>query len=140
MDNTRSVYLGNPGRNPQCAAAHRSDRTVPGARRGRLCYNARAMMLTLHEVRHIARLARLRLTEEEERSYAGQLSAILDHVARLSEADTTSIPPTATVLPLRAPLRDDEPRPGRPTARMLANAPAAERDMFRIPPVFDDLT
>lgn len=96
------------------------------------------MALTLDEVRHIARLARLRLTEEEERSYAGQLSAILDHVARLAEADTTSVPPTATVLPLQAPLREDTPRPGRTTARMLANAPAAEQDMFRIPPVFDD--
>lgn len=96
------------------------------------------MALTLDQVRHIARLARLRLTEEEENRYREQLSAILDHAARLAEVDTTSIPPTATVLPLQAPLRPDEPRPGVPRQRILANAAAADEGMFCIPPVFDD--
>jgi aspartyl-tRNA(Asn)/glutamyl-tRNA(Gln) amidotransferase subunit C len=95
------------------------------------------MPLTLEEVRYIAHLARLKLTPEEEGRYREQLSAILDHAARLAEVDTASIPPTATVLPLQAPLRPDEPRPGLPPSRVLANAPSAEDGMFRIPPVFE---
>ncbi len=95
------------------------------------------MPLTIEEVRHIARLARLKLSPEEEGRYREQLSAILDYAARLADVDTASIPPTATVLPLRAPLRPDEPRPGLPASRILANAPAAEDGMFRIPPVFE---
>ncbi|OGO16031.1 MAG: glutamyl-tRNA amidotransferase [Chloroflexi bacterium RBG_13_68_17] len=95
------------------------------------------MALTLDEVRHIARLARLRLTPEEEARYREQLSAILDYAARLAQVDTASIPPTATVLPLHAPLRPDEPRPGLSAGQVLANAPASDGAMFRIPPVFE---
>ncbi|MEE8120817.1 MAG: Asp-tRNA(Asn)/Glu-tRNA(Gln) amidotransferase subunit GatC, partial [Anaerolineales bacterium] len=61
------------------------------------------MSLTVDEVRRIANLARLQLTPEEERRYAQQLSSILKYAARLLEVDTAQIPPTATVLPLRAP-------------------------------------
>ena len=95
------------------------------------------MALTLDEVRHIARLARLRLSLEEEARFRQQLSAILEHAARLAQIDTASIPPTATVLPLRAPLRPDQPRPGLPADQALANAPAVDGTMFRIPPVFE---
>ncbi|MEW6568088.1 MAG: Asp-tRNA(Asn)/Glu-tRNA(Gln) amidotransferase subunit GatC [Chloroflexota bacterium] len=98
------------------------------------------MTLTLDQVRHIAQLARLRLTPDEESRYREQLSAILDYAARLARIDTTAIPPTATVLPLHAPLRQDQPRSGVPRERILANAAAAEEGMFRIPPVFDDGT
>ena len=95
------------------------------------------MALTIEEVRHIAYLARLRLTPEEEERYAEQLSAILDHAARLGEVDTSNIPPTATVLPLRAPLRPDEVRPCPPKETILRNAPSEEEGMFRVPPVLD---
>jgi aspartyl-tRNA(Asn)/glutamyl-tRNA(Gln) amidotransferase subunit C len=95
------------------------------------------MALTLDEVRHIARLARLSLTGEEEARYRQQLSAILEHAARLAKVDTASIPPTATVLALQAPLRPDEPRPGLPAEQALSNAPAVDGAMFRIPPVFE---
>jgi aspartyl-tRNA(Asn)/glutamyl-tRNA(Gln) amidotransferase subunit C len=95
------------------------------------------MALTREEVRHIARLARLRLTAEEEARYAQQLSAILDYARRLQQVDTSHIPPTATVLPLRAPLREDQPRPSPPREQILANAPATEAGMFRVPPVLD---
>ncbi|MCJ7706280.1 MAG: aspartyl/glutamyl-tRNA amidotransferase subunit C, partial [Anaerolineales bacterium] len=60
------------------------------------------------------------------------------HAARLAQVDTTAVPPTATVLPLQAPLRPDVPRPGLSLKRILANAPASEEGLFRIPPVFDD--
>ncbi len=96
------------------------------------------MALTQQEVRHIAHLARLRLTPEEESRYREQLSAILDYAARLAAVDTAAIPPTATVLPLTAPLRPDEPRPGLGRDRVLANAAATEEGMFRVPPVFRD--
>jgi aspartyl-tRNA(Asn)/glutamyl-tRNA(Gln) amidotransferase subunit C len=102
-----------------------------------LCYNLIGMALTLEQVRHIAHLARLRLTADEEGRYREQLSAILDYAARLAQVDTAAIPPTATVLPLHAPLRPDEPRPGLATEAVLANAPASEDGMFRIPPVFE---
>ncbi len=95
------------------------------------------MALTLEEVRHIAYLARLRLTPEEEETYRQQLSAILDYAGRLAQVDTSAIPPTATVLPLTAPLRPDETRPCLPREKALANAPAAEEGMFRVPPVLD---
>lgn len=102
-----------------------------------LCYNSTTMSLSLEEVRHIAFLARLELTPEEERRYAQQLSAVLEHAARLTEVDTGQIPPTASVLPLQAPLRPDRVRPSRSRESMLANAPAAERGMFRVPPVLE---
>jgi len=95
------------------------------------------MSLTIDEVRHIARLARLRLTPQEEQRYAEQLSAILDHAARLSSVDTSSIPPTATVLPFPSPLRPDVIRPSLPQDQALANAPAAEGGLFRVPPVLE---
>ncbi len=95
------------------------------------------MSLTVDEVRHIANLARLQLTPEEERLYAQQLSSILESADRLLKVDTTQIPPTATVLPLRAPLRPDIPRPCPPREKILSNAPDAEAGMFRVPPVLE---
>jgi aspartyl-tRNA(Asn)/glutamyl-tRNA(Gln) amidotransferase subunit C len=95
------------------------------------------MSLTIEEVRHIADLARLRLTPEEEQRFAGQLSAILDYAERLRSVDTGAIPPTASVLPLHAPLRPDNPRQSPASAAILHNAPASQDGMFRIPAVFD---
>jgi aspartyl-tRNA(Asn)/glutamyl-tRNA(Gln) amidotransferase subunit C len=95
------------------------------------------MAISLAEVRHIAFLARLELTPEEQERFAQQLSAVLEHASRLTDVDTDHIPPTASVLPLQAPLRKDVVRPSPSRARMLANAPSAERGMFRVPPVLE---
>ena len=95
------------------------------------------MPLTLEEVEHIASLARLRLTDAEKARYREQLSAILDYMALLGRLDTTAIEPTATVLPLRSVLRPDVVTPSLPTHELLANAPAAEAQMFRVPPVLE---
>jgi aspartyl-tRNA(Asn)/glutamyl-tRNA(Gln) amidotransferase subunit C len=95
------------------------------------------MALTIDEVRHIARLARLLLSPEEEERYADQLSAILDYAARLSSIDTSAISPTATVLPFPSPLRPDQVRPSLGQSRALANAPASEDGLFRVPPVLE---
>jgi aspartyl-tRNA(Asn)/glutamyl-tRNA(Gln) amidotransferase subunit C len=95
------------------------------------------MPLTIEEVRKIAYLARLRLSPEEEERYTEQLSAILDYAERLNQVDTSPIPPTASVLPLDAPLRRDEVRPSTPRGQILSNAKFAEEGMFRVPPVLD---
>jgi aspartyl-tRNA(Asn)/glutamyl-tRNA(Gln) amidotransferase subunit C len=95
------------------------------------------MSISVEDVRHIANLARLHLTGDEERRYADQLSSILESAARLLEVDTSKIPPTATVLPLQAPLRPDIPRPCPPREDILANAPEKESGMFRVPPVLE---
>mgnify|MGYP001765873356 CR=1 FL=1 len=95
------------------------------------------MTLSLKEVRHIAELARLKLSPDEEARYREQLSAILDYAARLRAVDTTAIPPTATVLPLDAPLRPDVPRRGVGRDQILSNASDTADGMFCIPPIFD---
>lgn len=95
------------------------------------------MALTPEEVRHIADLARLSLTADEEARYRIQLSAILEYAARLRSIDTSSIPPTASVLPLDAPLRQDIARSSGTASDLIAGAPEAAEGMFRIPPVFE---
>lgn len=92
-------------------------------------------MLSREEVLHIAHLARLELSEEEIEAYQRQLSSILEYFARLQEVDTEGIPPTASVLPPRTVLRNDEPRPGLSKEEILANAPDVTDGQFRVPPV-----
>ena len=93
------------------------------------------MALTAEDVRNIARLARLNLTEEEEQRFAAQLSDVLEYAERLNRVDTSEIPPTASVLPLKAPLRSDEIRPCLTRDEALANAPDSQDGMFRVPRV-----
>lgn len=95
------------------------------------------MSLTPQEVEHIAKLARLKLTDEQKARYRGQLEAILDHVARLQELDTKDVLPTASVSVGQMPLREDESRPGLSTADLLKNAPKQDDGQFQIPPVFE---
>jgi len=95
------------------------------------------MSLALEEVEHIAALARLRLTDAEKERYRQQLSAVLDYMAKLKQVDTAHIEPTATVLPLRTVLRPDEVTPSLTNEELLANAPATEAGLFRVPPVLD---
>ena len=95
------------------------------------------MSLSLQEVEHIAQLARLELTDEEKHRYREQLSAILDHVARLQELDTASIPPTSSVFGGKSRLRPDQSRPGLAAETLLKNAPDTAQGQFKIPPVFE---
>lgn len=95
------------------------------------------MKLTLAEVEHIAQLARLELSPAEKELYRQQLSAILEYAARLQVLDTGGIPPTASVLPPRAVLRADEPRPGLPREDILRNAAQTKDNQFRVPPVLE---
>jgi len=95
------------------------------------------MTLSLIEVEHIADLVRLELTREEKQLFCEQLSAVLDHVARLQALDTSNIPPTSSVLHPQCVLRDDETRPGLGLHELLRNAPQAEAGQFRVPPVLE---
>lgn len=95
------------------------------------------MPLTLQEVDHIAQLARLELGAEERERYREQLSAILDYFTQLQELDTQDIPPTSSVLPLQAALREDRPRPGLSGDELLRNAPEARDGQFLVPPVLE---
>ena len=95
------------------------------------------MALTIEEVDHIASLARLRLSDDEKSRFREQLSSILDYMAMLRRLDTSAIEPTATVLPLRTVLRPDVVTPSLPAAELLALAPQAEAQMFRVPPVLE---
>jgi aspartyl-tRNA(Asn)/glutamyl-tRNA(Gln) amidotransferase subunit C len=97
----------------------------------------RPMPLSIQEVEHIAKLARLELTDDEIHRYREQLSAILDHVARLQELDTASTQPTSGVFSAESHLRADESRPSLITEVLLRTAAETEQAQFKIPPVFE---
>ncbi len=97
-------------------------------------------MLTISrdEVAHLARLARLAVTEEELGLFAGQLDVILQSVARVSEVAAEDIPPTSHSLPLTNVYRDDVVRPSLDQRQALAGAPAAEDGRFRVPRILGE--
>jgi aspartyl-tRNA(Asn)/glutamyl-tRNA(Gln) amidotransferase subunit C len=85
------------------------------------------------EVLHVARLARLRLDDDEVQRMTGELSAVLDHIARIGELDLEDVPPTTHVVEITGRLRADEPRPCLPRKVALAQAPAVQDDGFLVP-------
>jgi aspartyl-tRNA(Asn)/glutamyl-tRNA(Gln) amidotransferase subunit C len=93
--------------------------------------------LTLEQVRHIAMLARLELTTAEEQAMLVDLQSILHYIAKLEQLDTNAIAPTAQVGDAGTPMRDDivtnEPAP----EAVLANAPARQDQMFRVPKIIE---
>ena len=95
------------------------------------------MSLTPEEVRHIARLARVGLSEDDVTRFEDQLSQILDYFQRLQEVDTENVPPTAHTLAMHSVMRDDEPRPSFDKEDVLANAPRREGDLFRVRAVLE---
>ena len=97
-----------------------------------------SVRLTVDEVRHVAELAKLRLTEAEIEQFAGQLSAILEYAERLQEVDTSSVPPTPYILPLVNVMRDDLSAPSLSNEEALANAPDSEDGFFRVRAVFEE--
>ena len=90
-------------------------------------------MIDADQVLHVARLARLRLSDSELERMAGELSGILEHVDRISELDLDGVEPTSHVVDLENVLRPDEPRPSWPRERMLESAPDPAQDAFRVP-------
>lgn len=90
------------------------------------------MELTQDEVRSIAELAKLDLSDEEVALYAGQLSEVFNYFQRLQELDTSHIEPTASVLPLKNVLRPDVSGEPLTPADVVANAPDAADNQFRV--------
>ena len=86
------------------------------------------------EVLHVARLARLELTDDEVARFQEQLSAILDAVSKVSELDLSDVPPTSHPLDVVNVWEADEPRPCLTAEEALANAPEREGDFFKVPP------
>ena len=95
------------------------------------------MAISRHDVEHVARLARLGLDDEEIERLTAELSHILDAMQALRDLDTSAIPPTAQVIPLRNVMREDVPRPSLPAEDILRNAPATREQQFLVPPVLD---
>ncbi len=93
------------------------------------------MSLTPEEVKHIAKLAHLELSDEQLALYREQLSDILDHIAKLNELDTVDISPMANAVEGASPLRADEIRPSLPNEKLLQNAPDKADGQFKVPPV-----
>jgi aspartyl-tRNA(Asn)/glutamyl-tRNA(Gln) amidotransferase subunit C len=92
------------------------------------------MAITRDEVLHVARLARLELTDEEIERFTEQLSAILEAVAKVSELELADVEPTAHPLDLVNVWADDAPRPSLGLEEALANAPQREAGFFKVPP------
>ena len=95
------------------------------------------MDITDKDVRHIARLARLKLSDEEIKKYGDQLKRILEHMGELSKLDTKDIAPMAHVLGLSNVMRDDVVQPFFERERLLGNAPAFEGPYFKVPKVIE---
>jgi len=90
------------------------------------------------QVRKVARLARLDLTEAEIEEFTGQLGAILGYVEKMNELDTEGVEPLAHCLPISNVFRADEVEPSLGTDRALANAPERDGPFFKVPKILDD--
>jgi aspartyl-tRNA(Asn)/glutamyl-tRNA(Gln) amidotransferase subunit C len=92
------------------------------------------MAITRDEVLHVARLARLELSDDEVTRFQEQLSAILEAVSKVSELDLSDVPPTSHPLEIANAWDDDVPRPCLSLEDVFANAPDRDDDYFRTPP------
>jgi aspartyl-tRNA(Asn)/glutamyl-tRNA(Gln) amidotransferase subunit C len=90
------------------------------------------------DVAHVARLARLDITDDELTLFAGQLADVLNHADDVAALNTEGVPATAHPLPLKNVLREDVPRPSLDRAEVLAMAPSAEGGRFRVPRILGE--
>ena len=95
------------------------------------------MKITIKEVEHVARLARLELTDEEKERMRAQLDSILTYIDKLNELDTSAVEPTSHVLAMMNIFRDDEVRPSLSQEETLANAPDRQDLFFRVPRILE---
>jgi len=94
--------------------------------------------ISREDASHVARLARLALSEDELARYTTQLASVLEHAADIESLDIADVPPTAHPLPLTNVLRDDIPQPCLDREEVLAQAPQVEGDRFRIPRILGE--
>ena len=90
------------------------------------------------QVKKVAKLSRLQLSEQEVKEFAGQLSAILEYVEKLNELDTAGVEPLAHCLAISNVFRADEVKESLGTEKTLANAPQKDGDFFKVPKILDD--
>jgi len=90
------------------------------------------------QVRKVAKLARLQLSDEEVAEFTGQLSAIIEYVEKMNELDTGEVEPLAHCLPVSNVFRDDVVKESLGTEKVLANAPQRDGDFFKVPKILDD--
>ena len=95
------------------------------------------MSISVKDVEYLAHLARIQLSPEEVRRFAGELTEILGHVEKLKRLDTEGVPPTSHVLSLSNVFREDKVKPSLPTDEALANAPDKEGPFFRVPKIIE---
>ncbi len=95
------------------------------------------MKITREQVQHVAKLARLSLSDDEVATFTGQMADILAYVEKLNELDTDGIVPTSHAVPMENAFRDDVVRPSIGADAALANAPDRIADFFRVPKVIE---
>ena len=96
------------------------------------------MKITKQEVEHVAKLARLEITETEKEAFSQQLSAIMTYVEKLNQLKTEGVEPTATVLGQTNVFREDKARPSLPVEKALANAPEQAGGFFVVPKIIEE--
>jgi aspartyl-tRNA(Asn)/glutamyl-tRNA(Gln) amidotransferase subunit C len=94
-------------------------------------------MIDEKTVRHVAKLARLKLSSDELKRFSAQLSKVLDHINQLNEVDTSSVEPMSHPLELANVFREDEVRPSLARDEALSNAPLKQTGFFLVPPVLE---
>jgi len=95
------------------------------------------MKISIADVEHVARLARLELDEGEKRLFAGQMDAILGYVEKLKELNTDAILPTSHAVPMENSFREDQAQPAIGVEKALANAPDRVESFYRVPKVIE---
>ena len=95
------------------------------------------MKITVADVEHVARLARLELSNEEKSLFAGQMDAILAYVEKLKELDTEGILPTSHAVPMENAFREDLTQPSMGTDKALSNAPEKADGFYRVPKIIE---
>lgn len=94
--------------------------------------------ISLEDVDHVARLARLELSAADKERMRGELDGILSYIDKLRALDTRDVEPTSHAVPVTNVMRDDVERPSLSQEDMLANAPDRHRDMFRVPKIIEE--
>ena len=93
--------------------------------------------ITIDEVKHVANLARLAITEEEAEKFTNQLDAIISFAEQLNELDTDNVEPTSHVLDIKNVMREDIAKPGLPVEEVLKNAPDHENGQIKVPSIIE---
>ena len=90
------------------------------------------------DIDHAAVLARLHITQSEKELFAGQVQSIINYIEKLNELDTTSVEPTAHILPINNVFREDSLRESLPRNKALQNAPQKDEDFYRVPRIIEN--